>query len=426
MLALMLVPAVVALVSTSLLLYVLLLDKHPELFASNDPETPQAVEEQKVKPTSRWQVVPRYGFAASGQEEAAAIPPPQSQPVAEPQTFPETATISIGNPQSIVQQFAQPAPARPSPQAEPSPLPAQETPPAVAAVPQAGATAVTVQSSAESPGQAVAPVAAVAAAPIQPVPPEVLAEWGDPGLQPAQAGAPVVPPDRVLLLLIRSSLLALHRSNITGDYEFLRGVSSIPFQNANPPGKLSQIFANLRDRGVDLSPAMFVQPKLIAKPEINQRDVLRISGFFPTEPERIYFDLKFLRGPQGRWRLFGITAEKLAPKPKAQTAATPAAAAAQQAPSQLAPTGAEANPAPAAGPAAAPQDTLPPLPSRKPAISLATPRPAPEGEGAVEGYEEAKAGTTIEDVHDRVDEADAQPAEKKKGFWPFRRRDSEE
>src|SRR5688572_27756500 len=37
---LMLVPAVVALVSTSLLLYVLLLEKHPGLFAANESEAP--------------------------------------------------------------------------------------------------------------------------------------------------------------------------------------------------------------------------------------------------------------------------------------------------------------------------------------------------------------------------------------------------
>jgi hypothetical protein len=259
------------------------------------------------------------------------------------------------------------------------------------------------------------------APPIQRVPPEVIAQWGDPGLQPVQTGAPAVPPDAVLLLLIRSSLLGLHRSNMTGNYQFLSEISSVPFQTANPPGKLFQIFANLRNRGVDLSPAMSEQPKLLAKPEINQRGVLRISGFFPTEPERIFFDLKFLRGPQGRWRLFGITADKLAPKPVAQQTAAPIDS--QSAPSQLAPTDAEAAPASAAAPA--PEGVLPPLPSRKPAVSAATSASAAQGEGVDGGNEEAAAGAPVGDVHDRVDEADGQSAEKKR-FWPFRRKDSEE
>jgi hypothetical protein len=401
---LMLVPAVVALVSTSLLLYVLLLEKHPNLFAANESGEPvQGAEEPEEQHTGP-RIAPRYGSIRSGHAERVSAPPPepQPQPQAEPIRVPETATISIG-----VQPQMQPPPEPMAPAVEP---PTPEAP--QAAAPPAPLPTQLAQAPAASPQ-------ANTAAPVQRVPSELIAQWGDPGLQPAQTGAPAVPSDAVLLLLIRSSLFALHQSNMTGNYQFLQGISSVPFQNANPPGKLFQVFANLRNRGVDLSPVMIMQPKLIAKPEVNQRGVLRISGFFPVEPERIYFDLKFLRGPQGRWRLFGITADKLAPKPKAEQAAAPAAA--QAAPSQLAPTDAEA----AEPPAAAPAPAVPPLPDRKPAMSAATDVSTPEGEAIVGGNEETAAGTTIENVHDRVDEAGSQPADKKR-FWPFRRRDSEE
>ena len=97
---LMLVPAVVALVSTSLLLYVLLLEKHPDLFAADDASEPvQAAEEPEERHTGP-RVTPRYGFAPSGHADqaVAAQPEPQPQPAQQPEPMmvPETATIGIG------------------------------------------------------------------------------------------------------------------------------------------------------------------------------------------------------------------------------------------------------------------------------------------------------------------------------------------
>ncbi len=59
--------------------------------------------------------------------------------------------------------------------------------------------------------------------------------------------------------------------------------------------------------------------------------MLRITGFFPTSPERVNFDLIF-QPVQGKWRLYGIAANT-------QKCASPAAAPAPQ--SAPAPAGGE-------------------------------------------------------------------------------------
>ena len=48
--------------------------------------------------------------------------------------------------------------------------------------------------------------------------------------------------------------------------------------------------------------------------------MLRITGFFPTSPERVNFDLIF-QPVQGKWRLYGIAANtQQVPPPQAAPA----------------------------------------------------------------------------------------------------------
>ncbi|MGI8851828.1 MAG: hypothetical protein ACR2GC_00730 [Methyloceanibacter sp.] len=49
-----------------------------------------------------------------------------------------------------------------------------------------------------------------------------------------------------------------------------------------------------------------VEPKLARAAFINNQGMLRITGFFPTQPEQVNFDLAFLP-VEGAWRLFGIS-----------------------------------------------------------------------------------------------------------------------
>jgi hypothetical protein len=181
--------------------------------------------------------------------------------------------------------------------------------------------------------------------------------------QAAQArtvNQPGVPNDEKLVMLIMSTLIALNQANATGNYSVFRDMGSPGFQAANSPAKLAEAFANLRRRDLDLSPILFFQPKLLRKPEIDARGMLRVTGFFPTKPERVNFDLLY-QPVQGQWRLFGIAADTSRAQPAATAPVAPETAPAQ-----------EANPSPSAG---APTSTPSPTRLTAPQEPEKTPMP---------------------------------------------------
>lgn len=209
---------------------------------------------------------------------------------------------------------------------------------------------------------------------------------------------PAVPSDDKLIMLINSSLLALNHANMTGNYTVLRDLAAPGFQHANSPEKLARVFTDLRNRNLDLTPILLFQPKLYQRPIVNDRGMLRITGYFPTSPERINFDLIF-QPVQGKWRLYGIAA-------KTQRLQAPPAGAAPAPQGAAAPAAAPAKPAEA-------EAVKPAAPAKK---AAAKPKPPAA---------EAEA-TAPADVRDRIDNpppasaAAAKP--EKKGIWnPFGR-----
>jgi hypothetical protein len=117
-------------------------------------------------------------------------------------------------------------------------------------------------------------------------------------------------------------LLALNQANATGNYSVFREMGAPGFQVANSTARLSETFTELRNRNFDLSPIVVLQPKLIRKPEIDKGGMLRITGFFPTRPERLNFDLIY-QSLNGQWRLFGIATNTTPIEPVATAGAKP-------------------------------------------------------------------------------------------------------
>ena len=208
---------------------------------------------------------------------------------------------------------------------------------------------------------------------------------------------PSVPNDDKLVILINSALLALNQANLTGNYTVLHDMAAPGFKWVNSPERLAQSFANLRSRNLDLSPILLYQPKLLQRPTINEKGLLRITGFFPTSPERVNFGLIF-QPVQGKWRLYGIAADT------------------QKAPAQ------QAAPAPQGAPAPAPEAASPPKPAAA-EVTKSAPgkKPAAKPKPTAESEEPAQV-----DVRDRINNPPAPPpAEKpkpKNSIWnPFGR-----
>ena len=122
---------------------------------------------------------------------------------------------------------------------------------------------------------------------------------------PAQAPTPAQIDRNGVLILIRSSLLALDQANKTGNYTVLREIGAPAFQ-ANSAARLGEIFAKQRNDNLDLSGVAVIDPQLSLLPQIEANGLMHLSGFFPSVPTQVNFDLLFAP-VNGQWRLFGIS-----------------------------------------------------------------------------------------------------------------------
>jgi hypothetical protein len=161
-----------------------------------------------------------------------------------------------------------------------------------------------------------------------------------------------------VMILIRSTLLALDQANKTGNYTVLRDLGSPGFQT-NTAARLAEIFASQRKDNIDLSGVVVLDPQLTLLPQIEANGMMHMAGFFPSVPTQVNFEMAF--APVDRqWRLFGVSVSF----GQASPTAPPAAEHNEKAPqAQAAPpaTTAKAQPAPSKGnaPQAATQQTKP-------------------------------------------------------------------
>ncbi len=151
-----------------------------------------------------------------------------------------------------------------------------------------------------------------------------------PAAGPAQPtpGAPspaqTIPEPEALLILIRTTLIALNQANQTGNYTVLHDLGAPTFQAGNSAAQLGIGFANLRNQNFDISPVAVVTPQVTEAPQITAQGLLRILGFFPTQPFQIKFEMLFQQ-VSGAWRLFGMSVSAVPAESGARDASNPAA-----------------------------------------------------------------------------------------------------
>lgn len=124
------------------------------------------------------------------------------------------------------------------------------------------------------------------------------------------------------LYLIRSTLLTLNDANRTGNYSVLRDLAAPDFQAKNTAADLALSFTDLRRRNFDLFSVALAAPQLSTPPYLDPSKMLRLTGFFPTRPLQINFDLTF-QNVGNQWRIFGLSVAT--PQAPPETAAAPAA-----------------------------------------------------------------------------------------------------
>jgi hypothetical protein len=162
------------------------------------------------------------------------------------------------------------------------------------------------------------------------------------------AQAPAPKPAQIdrngVLILVRSTLLALDHANKTGNYTVLREIGAPGFQS-NSAARLGEIFAKLRHDNLDLSGVAVIDPQLSLLPQIEANGLMHMAGFFPSVPTQVNFDLSFAP-VNGQWRLFGISVSIGQSGPAAPEPPSPPVAQKQAAPNNAKPP-VLAKPAPA-------------------------------------------------------------------------------
>jgi hypothetical protein len=149
-----------------------------------------------------------------------------------------------------------------------------------------------------------------------------------------QAKIPIPPPEQ-MAMLIQTAVVALSQANLTGNFTVLHALGAPGFQQSNPPAKLAEVFKNLREQNVDLTPVILFSPILLREPVINAQGMLHLVGHYKTAPQQVNFEVLF-QPVAGQWRLFGISVRTVpAPTASAQPpAGSPPAAASTTDPSK--------------------------------------------------------------------------------------------
>ncbi|MDA9488184.1 hypothetical protein XI08_02925 [Bradyrhizobium sp. CCBAU 11361] len=127
------------------------------------------------------------------------------------------------------------------------------------------------------------------------------------------------------LYLIRSTLLTLNDANRSGNYSVLRDLAAPDFQARNSAADLALGFTDLRRRNFDLFSVALAAPQLSTPPYLDPNKMLRLTGFFPTRPLQINFDLTF-QNVANQWRPYGISVATPQATPEAAAAPAPAPA----------------------------------------------------------------------------------------------------
>lgn len=114
-----------------------------------------------------------------------------------------------------------------------------------------------------------------------------------------------VPSERLLEVLVKTSLLSFNDANVTGNYTVLHDKLSKPFRLEYPPEKLKEAFKEFSEKNIDIELIAALKPTYEPLPSIDSEGKLVVKGYFPTEPIRVNFNLAFIPS-DGEWKLIRL------------------------------------------------------------------------------------------------------------------------
>ena len=121
-----------------------------------------------------------------------------------------------------------------------------------------------------------------------------------------------VPSELPLEALVKSSLLSFNDANVTGIYTVFHAKTAKPFREQFPPEKLKEVFEEFRRKDIDIDIIAALKPVFDPAPIVNADGWLILKGYFPSQPNRVNFDLEFIPS-DSEWKLVRINVKLAKP-----------------------------------------------------------------------------------------------------------------
>ena len=105
--------------------------------------------------------------------------------------------------------------------------------------------------------------------------------------------------------LVRSTLVRLNDANLTANYTLLRATGAPDFQARFSEAALSELFAGMRAKGIDLTRFVALEPMIEAARYHTGQQVLQIAGTLSTGSVQTRFKFSY-QSLDGGWKLYGL------------------------------------------------------------------------------------------------------------------------
>jgi hypothetical protein len=114
-----------------------------------------------------------------------------------------------------------------------------------------------------------------------------------------------VPSQEELAELAKDTLLEFDRAVQVQDFTFFHSGLSALLKLQTTPSELATVFQEFVTRNISITGIKDIQPVFTAPPAINDQGFLALTGYYPTSPSRVLFNLNY-HYEQLQWKLTSI------------------------------------------------------------------------------------------------------------------------
>lgn len=125
---------------------------------------------------------------------------------------------------------------------------------------------------------------------------------------PSAESAAGTPTEKESKTLALNSLLLFNVAIQTKNFEDFFGEIAKLWQKEITPEKLLETFSSFIDEKINIASIAKLEPTFEEAPAVNDDGILLLKGYYPTEPSKVIFQLKYVSEDES-WKLVGINVQ---------------------------------------------------------------------------------------------------------------------